>query len=35
MCKFSLKLCKNKDNTVILVYEIYLPKLHENILKSF
>ena len=33
MSKLSFKLHKNKDNTEILLYQIYLPKLHENILK--
>ena len=27
------ELCKNENNTDISLYPIYLPKLHENILK--
>ena len=33
MSKFSSKLNKNENNSVISLYPIDLPKLHENILK--
>ena len=33
MSKLSSKLCKNVNNTDISLYQIYLLKLHENILK--
>ena len=32
--KLSSKLHKNENNTDILLYQIYLPKLHKNILKN-
>ena len=35
MSKLSSKLYKNKNNTNILHYQIYLPKLLENILKYY
>ena len=35
MSKLSSKLHKNKNNTDILIYLIYLPKIHENILKYY
>ena len=35
MCKLSSKLGKNDNNSYITLYQIYLPKLHENILKYF
>ena len=33
--KFLSKLCKTENNTNISLYPIYLPKLHENILKYY
>ena len=33
--KLSSKLCKSINNTDISFYQIYLPKLHENILKYY
>ena len=33
MSKLSSKLCRNENNIEISFYQIYLPKLHENILK--
>ena len=33
--KFLSKLCKNENNTNISLYQIYLPKLQENILKYY
>ena len=35
MAKLSSKLWKNENNTDISLYRIYLPKLHENILKYY
>ena len=35
MGKLLSKLCKNENNTDISLYLIYLPKLHENILKYY
>ena len=35
MGKLSSKLRKNENITVISFYQIYLPKLHENILKCY
>ena len=35
MCKLSSELHKNANRTNILLYQIYLPKLHENILKYY
>ena len=33
MGKILSKSNKNENNTDILLYQIYLPRLHENILK--
>ena len=33
MDKLSSKICRNKNNTDISLYQIYFTKLHENILK--
>ena len=33
MVKLSSKLRKKENNTNISIYQVYLPKLHENILK--
>ncbi len=35
MSKLSSKLRKNENNTDISFYQIYLPKLHKNILKYY
>ena len=35
MGKLPSKLCKNENNTDILIYQLYLPKLHENIVKYY
>ena len=33
MIKLSSKLCKNENHSDISLYQVHLPKLHENILK--
>ena len=35
MGQLSSKLYKNKNNTDISLYEMYKPKLHDNILKYY
>ena len=35
MGKLKSKLCKSENDMDILLYWIYLPKLHENILKYY
>ena len=35
MNKVSFEYCKNENNADISIYQIYLPKLHENILKYY
>ena len=35
MSKLSSKLCKNKNNTDISLYQMYQSKLYENILKCY
>ena len=35
MSKLSTTLRKNENNTDVLLYQIYFPKLHENILKYY
>ena len=35
MGKLSSKLCKNENYIDVPLYQIYLPKLHENILKYY
>ena len=35
MDELPFKLRKNENNTDILLYQIYLPKLHKNIFKWF
>ena len=35
MIKLSSKLRRNENNTDISLYQIYLPKLYENILKYY
>ena len=35
LCQLLSKINKNKNNTDISLYQIYLQKLHENILKYY
>ena len=35
MSKLTCKLHKTENNTDISLYQMYLPKLHENILKYY
>ena len=35
MCKLSSKLRGNENNSDILIYQLYLLKLHENVLKYY
>ena len=35
MDKLLSKLCKKENSTDISLYQIYLPKLYENILKYY
>ena len=35
MGKLLSKLCENENNTDTSLYQVYLPKLHENILKYY